>query len=315
MPGWVKLWRQLLDNGHFKMPDQAFKLWIYCLLKASPFPADGLAPGELLLSYREIQRELSQPGRQMSKSTISRALRYLEAHGYLHLEAAPLRGIKARVLNWDKYQSAADPGPEPSPGTESVPAKPVPGTESVPGRKPEMTRPAGLPGTASVPAKAAPGTESVPGLVQKEYQAGTPRVPARGPEPSNGATSGAPKNNKNIDLDLDVDVVMRICQQFEQEFGRPLSPIETRTITSWLTENPEDLLAEALARAVMQGKRTLAYVGGILRGWRRAGITTVEQAAQQDRRRQKRAGKTEAVSGWNQDEERRRQLLKSLYLS
>jgi DnaD/phage-associated family protein len=285
VPGWVKLWRQLLDNGHFKMPDQAFKLWIYCLLKASPFPADGLAPGELLLSYREIQRELSQPGRQMSKSTISRALRYLEAHGYLHLEAAPLRGIKARVLNWDKYQSTADPGPEPSPGTESVPAKPV------------------------------PGTESVPGLVQKEYQAGTLRVPARGPEPSNGAAPGATKNNKNMDLDLDVDVVMRVCQQFEQEFGRPLSPIETRTITSWLAENPEDLLAEALARAVMQGKRTLAYVGGILRGWRRAGITTVEQAAQQDRRRQKRAGKTEAVSGWNQDEERRRQLLKSLYLS
>ena len=188
MPGWIKLWRQLLENGHFKMPDLAFKLWIYCLLKASPFPADGLAPGELYLSYSEVQRELGRPGTKMSRSTISRALRYLEEHGYLNLEAAAFRGIRARIVNWDRYQCAA--------GTENVPAGPAASTESVPERRP---------GAARLPASS--GTESVPGLVLPEYRSSTLRVPGKGPEHGNGAASGAPKNNdKNIDLCVGVAV-------------------------------------------------------------------------------------------------------------
>lgn len=294
MPGWIKLWRQLADNGHFKMPDLAFKLWIYCLLKASPFPADGLAPGELYISYSEIQRELGRPGTKMSRSTISRALRYLEEHGYLSLEAAAFKGIRARVVNWDRYQCAA--------GTESVPAEPAASTESVLEKKPGAAR-----------LSASSSTESVLGLVLSEYQTSTLRVLGKGPEPRNGAASGAPKNN-NKNIDLGVGVYEQIQKLFEAEFGRSLSPIEVDQLNDWLAVYGPEAVRGALIAASLNGRRTLAYVGGILR--RQAGVTAPERAARAESgRRQGRAGRPEAISDWGQDEEEKRRLLRSLYLS
>jgi DNA-binding transcriptional ArsR family regulator len=124
LAGWVKLWRKLKDNGHLKMPGTAFKLWIYCLLEAAPYPdrARGLEAGELWLNYEHIRQVIGEAGRQMSKSTVSSALKYLEQNGYLKLQAQKFYGVKARVANWQDYQS----------GTETVPAGTAPGTETVP---------------------------------------------------------------------------------------------------------------------------------------------------------------------------------------
>lgn len=106
------------------MPGTAFKLWIYCLLEAAPYPdrARGLEAGELWLNYEHIRQVIGEAGRQMSKSTVSSALKYLEQNGYLKLQAQKFYGVKARVANWQDYQS----------GTETVPAGTAPGTETVP---------------------------------------------------------------------------------------------------------------------------------------------------------------------------------------
>jgi DnaD/phage-associated family protein len=316
------------------MPDTCFKLWIYCLLKASPFPTDELRPGEFFLSYKEIQENLGQYRRCMSKSTVSRALRYLEEQGYLSLEVTRFRGIKARVLNWHKYQAGTEsvpgecsPGTESvleekpenmrdseMPGTESVPGECSPGTESVLEEKPENMRDSEMPGTESVPVNPLPGTESVPDRVLSEYPTGTPGVPRRAPQPNSCAVSEPPKNNKNNNKN-NIDpaaAAAGVIQSFEQEFGRPLSPIEIEQIVNWQMEFPEDLIREALVRAVLKDKRTLAYVGGILRGWKRAGISTVKQAIQQDElRRQKHTGSGDV----NKQKDKRKELIRSLYCS
>jgi len=69
---------------------------------------------------------------------------------------------------------------------------------------------------------------------------------------------------------------------FEQEFGRPLTPMEMETITGWLDEDryPEALILEALKEAVFAGKVHFRYIDRILLEWKRNKIYTPEQARQ-----------------------------------
>lgn len=67
---------------------------------------------------------------------------------------------------------------------------------------------------------------------------------------------------------------------FEQEFGRPLSPMECETISGWLDQDryPEPLILAALKEAVFAGKLHFRYIDRILLEWRRSGIRTPEEA-------------------------------------
>jgi DNA replication protein len=60
---------------------------------------------------------------------------------------------------------------------------------------------------------------------------------------------------------------------FEQELGRNLSPLQSEEMSYWLEKDniPPELIEEALKRAVMQEKRTFAYIKSILKKWRDAG--------------------------------------------
>ncbi|MDF9408202.1 MAG: DNA replication protein DnaD [Pelotomaculum sp. PtaB.Bin013] len=283
MEGWIKLWRKLKNNGHLKMPGTAFKLWIYCLLEAAPYPdrARALEAGELWLNYEHVRQVIGEADRQMSKSTVSSALKYLATKGYVELEVKQFYGVKARVINWQDYQSSTETVPVP------VPVEDMSSTETVPGKNSEMTPVCMLPGTQTVPVDGSPGTvtstvtstETVPGPVL-----------ARASEPYGGAASGTPKNNKNKDLNNTV-VVVNLITSFEKEFGRPLSPLEVDQLAKWRSELPEDLILEALTQAVIRNKRTLAYTGGILLNWQRAGIRTADEARQDKLRRSRRTGR------------------------
>ena len=67
---------------------------------------------------------------------------------------------------------------------------------------------------------------------------------------------------------------------FEQEFGRPLSPMEVDMINGWLDNDayPEPLILAALKEAVFAGKVAFRYVDRILLDWHRNNIHTVEEA-------------------------------------
>jgi len=67
---------------------------------------------------------------------------------------------------------------------------------------------------------------------------------------------------------------------FEQEFARPLSPMEYETITGWIERDqyPEPLIVLALKEAVFAGKVNFRYIDRILLEWQRNSIRTVEQA-------------------------------------
>ncbi len=73
---------------------------------------------------------------------------------------------------------------------------------------------------------------------------------------------------------------------FEQEFGRPISPMECETIAGWLDKDgySEPLVLSALKEAVFSGKLHFRYIDRILLEWARNRISTPEEAKQYARK-------------------------------
>lgn len=67
---------------------------------------------------------------------------------------------------------------------------------------------------------------------------------------------------------------------FEQEFARPLSPMECETISGWLDQDryPEELILLALKEAVFAGKVHFRYIDRILLEWSRNRVRNAEEA-------------------------------------
>jgi DNA replication protein len=71
-----------------------------------------------------------------------------------------------------------------------------------------------------------------------------------------------------------------LYSQFEQAFGRPLSPFEIETLQIWLEQDryPEELIITALREASSVGKLYIRYIDRILLEWQRQQIQSVEEA-------------------------------------
>lgn len=91
------------------------------------------------------------------------------------------------------------------------------------------------------------------------------------------------KNNQKIE-GLDART---LYQQFEEEFQRPLSPIEMETLSSWLEEDQykPELIQLALKEAVLNQVYSFKYIDRILLAWERKNIQTKAQVEQERRRR------------------------------
>ena len=65
---------------------------------------------------------------------------------------------------------------------------------------------------------------------------------------------------------------------FEQEFGRPLSPLEGEMIIKWLDEDrfQEEIIREALREAVLSAKYNFKYIDRILFDWQKNHIRSLQ---------------------------------------
>lgn len=83
-----------------------------------------------------------------------------------------------------------------------------------------------------------------------------------------------------------------IFEQFEEEFSRPLSPIEYETIQQWIDLDLQDpaLIQAALRESVISGKLNFRYIDRILLEWKKSGIKTVDQAKQHSLKFRERTG-------------------------
>lgn len=73
---------------------------------------------------------------------------------------------------------------------------------------------------------------------------------------------------------------------FENEFARPLTPMELETISGWIDQDQykEELILMALKEAVFAGKVHFRYIDRILLEWSRNRVFTVEQAKEHAQR-------------------------------
>lgn len=71
-----------------------------------------------------------------------------------------------------------------------------------------------------------------------------------------------------------------LFKKFEEEFSRPLSPIEIQTIGMWLEQDryPVSLIEFALREAVLSQVYSLKYIDRILLTWEKKNIRTKEAA-------------------------------------
>ncbi len=73
-----------------------------------------------------------------------------------------------------------------------------------------------------------------------------------------------------------------IFDQFEQEFGRTLSPVEFEIINAWRDQKINDeLILEALKEAIYNGVRSLRYIDAILNDWTKKGYQKVSDIKKQ----------------------------------
>ncbi|MBM7647959.1 DNA replication protein [Bacillus ectoiniformans] len=84
---------------------------------------------------------------------------------------------------------------------------------------------------------------------------------------------------------------------FEQEFGRPLSPLECETLAIWIDQDHHDpvIIKAALREAVISGKMNFRYIDRILFEWKKQGIETLEQAREYGQRFRKHQNSPEQV--------------------
>jgi len=100
----------------------------------------------------------------------------------------------------------------------------------------------------------------------------------------NGAASKEEK--KKNPLDTQTQALGRLYRCFEKELGRTLSPIENQKISQWLEVDAMSppMIEEALKRAVLQGKASLAYIDKILLNWQQKGFRSLEAVLKGDDR-------------------------------
>ncbi len=81
---------------------------------------------------------------------------------------------------------------------------------------------------------------------------------------------------KSLEQEADVYTI------FEQEFGRPLSPIECETLAMWLDQDQHSttIIKAALRESVISGKLNFRYIDRILFEWKKNGVKTIEDARQ-----------------------------------
>lgn len=87
-------------------------------------------------------------------------------------------------------------------------------------------------------------------------------------------------NNEDNNIDSNIFEII------EKEFGRTLSPIEYEIIKAWLENNiSEELIKEAIKEATFSGVSNLRYIDKILYEWGKLGIKTVEEVAENRKKR------------------------------
>jgi len=112
---------------------------------------------------------------------------------------------------------------------------------------------------------------------QKLFQARQERDRKANDSRSRGALLTASAGTSSIS-----DTASKVYKTFENEFGRPLSPIEGDLIIGWCDQFPVELVIEALRLSVIHGTFNLRYIERILQDWQRKNIRCLREVREME---------------------------------
>lgn len=77
-------------------------------------------------------------------------------------------------------------------------------------------------------------------------------------------------NQESVDKPKSVNLI----KQFEEEFGKPLTPMELSMLREWKESNKydDDIILKALKEAVKSNVLRFRYIDGILENWKKTGV-------------------------------------------
>jgi hypothetical protein len=113
MEGYIKVYRKIMNNPIWQDPD-LFRLWMYCLMKASHKERKvlvdkqevSLVPGQFVTGRFSLHQEFNQgipPRKQAKDTTLWSWLKKLEQMGNLDIKSYNKYSIVS-IVNWNEYQ-------------------------------------------------------------------------------------------------------------------------------------------------------------------------------------------------------------------
>lgn len=111
-----------------------------------------------------------------------------------------------------------------------------------------------------------------------------------------------------------------LVKNFEEEFCRPLSPMEVEQIHQWAEEADCCLVRDALRRSVLLGKHNFKYIDTILLEWKKNNLRTLEAVEEYEQRFQRKRGKNGFSNARVSEKkaktgEQKKEIIKELYMS
>ena len=96
---------------------------------------------------------------------------------------------------------------------------------------------------------------------------------------------------KDIEKDIDIDLELqqekekKIYDFVEQQYGRTLSPLEVQKLNDWLLSFDEEIIKYAIKISILNYKKNLNYVNGILKNWKTQGYKTLQEIKDNENQR------------------------------
>ena len=106
-----------------------------------------------------------------------------------------------------------------------------------------------------------------------------------------------PNNNDKNDNNNSCSSIADAIDFFGKNIHLMPTPFEIDEIKQWANQMSPEVILEAMKEAVLNGKKTMSYINGILRNWHAAGITTME--ALEAHRRDRENGQPPRNAGTN----------------
>lgn len=119
-------------------------------------------------------------------------------------------------------------------------------------------------------------------------------------------------NNTSINNNYYYSYNKSLVQVIEENFGRPISPIELEEISSW---EDSELTRYAIKQSVLNGKYSIKYISKILYLWKQKNIKSVQEAQKDNEEFEKskkiKSERTHYKSKYEREEEAMRRFLEA----